>query len=86
MVISLKTQYAFSCVVNFYNAGVATRDRRVGSSIFSGLRSVCWLGTRHNSVSMYVHIYIHICILALSTFPFESSPAAIFFASFGIPF
>jgi hypothetical protein len=28
----LKTRNAISCVVNFYNAGVVTRDRRIGSS------------------------------------------------------
>jgi hypothetical protein len=27
----LKTRYAVSCVVNFYNAGVVTRGRRIGS-------------------------------------------------------
>jgi hypothetical protein len=26
-------RYAISCVVNFYNAGVVTRDRRIGSCV-----------------------------------------------------
>jgi hypothetical protein len=31
IIFILKTRYAISCVVNFYNAGVVTRDRRIGS-------------------------------------------------------
>jgi hypothetical protein len=27
----LKTRYAISCVANFYNAGIVTDDRRIGS-------------------------------------------------------
>jgi hypothetical protein len=29
--IILKTRHAISCAVNFYNSGVVTRDRRIGS-------------------------------------------------------
>jgi hypothetical protein len=35
IIIILKTRYASSCVVNFYSAGVVTRDRRIGSSFSS---------------------------------------------------
>jgi hypothetical protein len=31
IIFFLKTHYAIGCVVNFYNAGGVTRDRRVGS-------------------------------------------------------
>jgi hypothetical protein len=29
----LKTRYAISCVVQFHNAGIVIRDRRIGSNI-----------------------------------------------------
>jgi hypothetical protein len=50
----LKTRFASGCVVNFYNAGVVTRDRRIGSRLHDWLIGVrrnflqCNAVSRHN--------------------------------------
>jgi hypothetical protein len=39
IVFILKTRYAICCDVNFYNAGVVTRDHRIGSWKQNGLNT-----------------------------------------------
>jgi hypothetical protein len=55
-----KTNYAISCVVNFYNAGVVTRDRRIGSSL--KMYSIC---TLHEFSGSGVHTYLHIWAITI---------------------
>jgi hypothetical protein len=41
-----KRRYSISCVVNFYNAGVVTRDRGIGSRLTPLLKPKTFSNTR----------------------------------------